>query len=454
MDVINKLIKLVGLEYYMSIEQREEFFKSWSHTSILIKPDKENPKDKTALEAFDDDWNKIANVSKQDKHIVWMLLSNSEEKFVKAHVKKIDAEKNYLYISIDGVDLSNIETTFNTNKYEDLHISSPILAFPDIISCLHLSFLQAKEALANYHNCNSQNKHIIYKNLKFFIENYYNDISIDADIERQTLIKLMSAINDKDFDFFIEKMKYIGIHKGTIISNVHNLGDWMMKMEKSNMDKLIKMKFTSEYIEKVKMELSEFPNDLYDIYLQRPFDFLSNVYYCCLSRKTIAMLFSGIIFIDANENRNIDKHLNKASEKVKPEYISKEKIVIPNQIKDNNDKQSHGIINNEEVFIKCVNKSIVDKSQAIIWRVLYSILKTHNKFGYNGSLKDYYNDICVGKFNVKVTYNALSKTKGRYSFYKNDDLIESKVKNELPEIKRFYDCVDEYFKSKMNEYIN
>ena len=36
MDVINKLIKLVGLEYYMSIEQREEFFKSWSHNSILI----------------------------------------------------------------------------------------------------------------------------------------------------------------------------------------------------------------------------------------------------------------------------------------------------------------------------------------------------------------------------------------------------------------------------------
>ena len=57
MDVINNLIKLVGLEYYMSIEQREEFFKSWSHTSILIKPDKENPNDKTALEAFDDDWN-------------------------------------------------------------------------------------------------------------------------------------------------------------------------------------------------------------------------------------------------------------------------------------------------------------------------------------------------------------------------------------------------------------
>ena len=382
-----------------------------------------------------------------------MLLSNSEEKFVKAHVKKIDAEKNYLYISIDGVDLSNIETTFNINKYEDLHISSPILPFPDIISCLHLSFLQAKEALDKYHNGNSQNKHIIYKNLKFFIENYYNDISIDADIERQTLIKLMSAINDKDFDFFIEKMKYIGIHKGTIISNVRNLGDWMMKMEKSNMDKLIKMKFTSEYLEKVKMELSEFPNDLYDIYLQRPYDFLSNVYYCCLSRKTIAMLFSGIIFIDANENRNIDKHLNKASEKVKPEYISKEKIVIPNQIKDNNDKQSHGIINNEEVFIKSVNKSIVDKSQAIIWRVLYSILKTHNKFGYNGSLMDYYNDICIGVFNVKVTYNAISKSKTRFSFFNNNVLIEKKVRMELSEIDDFYNSVDEYFQTKLNGYI-
>ena len=108
MDVINNLIKLVGLEYYMSIEQREEFFKSWSHTSILIKPDKENPKDKTALEAFDDDWNKIANVSKQDKHIVWMLLSNSEEKFVKAHVKKIDTENDKFVGDVHKVALSDL----------------------------------------------------------------------------------------------------------------------------------------------------------------------------------------------------------------------------------------------------------------------------------------------------------------------------------------------------------
>ena len=453
MDVINKLIKLVGLEYYMSIEQRKEFFKSWSHTSILIKPDKENPKDTTALEAFDDDWNKIANVSKQDKHIVWMLLSNSEEKFVKAHIEKIDTEKNYLYISIDGVDLSNIETTFNINKFEDLHISSPILPVPNIISCIHLSFLQAKEALDNYNKGNSQKKHIIYKNIKFFIENYYSDISVDADIERHTLIKLMSDSNDNDFNFFIEKLIDIGIHKGTIISNVHDFGDWMMRMEKSNMDKLIKMKFTSEYVEKVKMELSEFPFELYDIYLQRPYDFLSNVYYSCLTRKAITKFFSGIIFIDANGDRNIDKHLNTASETIKPELISKEKVVIPNQSNDKHDKKSYGIINNEDVFIKSVNKSIFDKSQAIIWRVLYSILKTHNKFGYKGNLKDYYNNICIGIFNVKMTYNALSKTKGRYSFYKNDDLIESIVRKELPDINRFYDCVDEYFKSKLNGYI-
>ena len=454
MDVINKLIKLVGLEYYLSIEQREKIFKSWSDVSILIKPDKENPKDKTALEAFDDDWNKIANVSKQDKYIVWMLISNSEEKYVKANVEKMDAEKNYLYVSIDGCNLSKIENKFENNTFTDFKISSPILPLPEIVSCLHLSFLQAKKYLEDEIMGKSVSTYKLFKNLKYFIENYYNDISVDAEIERQTLINLLTEANNQEYEFYIDKLMYIGTHKGSIISRTQNFGDLMMKLEKSNMDKLIKLKFDDNYVEKVKLELSDFPYDLYDIYLQRPYDFLSNVYYSCLSRETISKLLSGIIFIDANENRNIDKHLKEASEKVKPEYISKEKIIIPNRIKDNNDKQSHGIINNEEVFIKSVNKSIVDKSQAIIWRVLYSILKTHNKFGYNGSLKDYYNDICVGKFNVKVTYNALSKTKGRYSFYKNDELIESKVKNELPEIKRFYDCVDEYFKSKMNEYIN
>ena len=36
METINKLIKLVGLEYYMSIEQREKFFKSWIERTNAI----------------------------------------------------------------------------------------------------------------------------------------------------------------------------------------------------------------------------------------------------------------------------------------------------------------------------------------------------------------------------------------------------------------------------------
>ena len=166
---VNKLIKLVGLEYYLSEEQREEFFKSGSNASILIKPDKENPKDKTALEAFDDDWNKIANVSMQDKHIVWMIISNSEEEFVKAHFKEVDAEKNYVYVSIDGFDLGKTDSTFTYNRYEDLKISCPILPKPEIVSCLHLAYLQAKEFLESVISGNTIANHKIYKNLKYFI---------------------------------------------------------------------------------------------------------------------------------------------------------------------------------------------------------------------------------------------------------------------------------------------
>ena len=100
-----------------------------------------------------------------------------------------------------------------------------------------------------------------------------------------------------------------------------------------------------------------------------------------------------------------------------------------------------------------VKKAIVDKTQAIIWRVLYSILKTHNKFGYKGNLKDYYNDICVGVFNVDITYNAISKSKNRLPYFDKDGLLERKVRDELSEIDDFYNCVDEYFQTKLNEYI-
>ena len=93
METNNKLIKLVGLQYYLSIEQRKEFFKTGNNTSILIKPDKENLKDRTALEAFDEDWNKIANVSMQHKHIVWMIISNLKKNLLKHMLRRLMQRK-------------------------------------------------------------------------------------------------------------------------------------------------------------------------------------------------------------------------------------------------------------------------------------------------------------------------------------------------------------------------
>ena len=66
---------------------------------------------------------------------------------------------------------------------------------------------------------------------------------------------------------------------------------------------------------------------------------------------------------------------------------------------------------------------------------------------------DYYNDICIGIFNVNITYNAISKSKNRFSFFNKDVLIEKKVRKELSEIDDFYNCIDEYFQTKLNEYI-
>ena len=66
---------------------------------------------------------------------------------------------------------------------------------------------------------------------------------------------------------------------------------------------------------------------------------------------------------------------------------------------------------------------------------------------------DYYNDICIGVFNVKMTYNAISKSKNRFSFFNKNVLIENIVRKELSEINDVYNCVDEYFQTKLNGYI-
>ena len=151
------------------------------------------------------------------------------------------------------------------------------------------------------------------------------------------------------------------------------------------MDKLIKMKFTSEYVEKVKMELSEFPNDLYDIYLQRPFDFLSNVYYCCLSRRTIAI---GDTLIKALINY-----------KNRQDYL---KEIFGTQYKyyhledDNVDKRIV-INNNNEVKIQLLEARYVDTSNISLvnsrvgdslTKVFYVKNITDNDLYYNINLVD------------------------------------------------------------------
>ncbi len=102
------------------------------------------------------------------------------------------------------------------------------------------------------------------------------------------------------------------------------------------------------------------------------------------------------------------------------------------------------------VFLALTDKIIPKDSRAVMWKLVYFLLKEHPRFGYREDFKTFMNDIVKGVLGVEVIYNSAIQAAGRSKCIKDDRLTDSAFTN-YPALKTLSESIRNYYEKKLKE---
>lgn len=443
-------IKLVGPQYQMTAAELENMYKEVVGEDILIVPDDDNLNDPKALEAKWHISKTLAYICKEDKDLVWKVMGQADTEWLHGKIVGIDRERNWLFATIDGVDLTKISDTVSTEQFDLWQYSGPKLPWPNDVKNANLTSVSIigiiDKAKGAKKKISDHDLRMVKEGVGDFCKFFCHDLSIEAECERKALKRKLEEYDGKSFAEEIAQLDYIGTHKGTLLTFDGGFHKWFDTYKRHNLDKLKSLRIDPELVDKVRGELALFPGNLYDIYLQRNSNFVLNLYYCSVPREKICQLLSGIAFVECHSQESIYSlpvikvHANDKPLPQKPQPEESPK---------------YGFLHNEQLFIDTVREVFKSDEKGEIWVILYSIAKYHERFGYEGDMKVFHSTLCQGVFKSNLKYESLSQAKSRSScFNAGGRLNRENAKRQHPQIKLFLDKIDEHFSLKLNKVLS
>lgn len=115
--------------------------------------------------------------------------------------------------------------------------------------------------------------------------------------------------------------------------------------------------------------------------------------------------------------------------------------------------KASNIPSNAWLFLTLTKKIIPQNSDSLIWVYVYGLLKTNNRFGYKGSLKEFQQTILCSIFDSDITYDALKKAKSRAQYINKDYTLQEKAYSCDNRIAQLYKSIEAHFRKRMEEII-
>ena len=112
--------------------------------------------------------------------------------------------------------------------------------------------------------------------------------------------------------------------------------------------------------------------------------------------------------------------------------------------------QNVKIAKDGHVFLALTDKTIPKDSPAVMWKLVYCLLKQDPHFGYREDFKTFVNDIVKGVLGVEVKYNSATQAARRSNCIK-DDRLTNFAFTDYPALKTLSESIRNYYEKKMKE---
>lgn len=157
--------------------------------------------------------------------------------------------------------------------------------------------------------------------------------------------------------------------------------------------------------------------------------------------------------------------------KMQEEGVEIVKLADDADVIDEEVAANSGISHNAELFLRLLRKMNARQFSGKTWLLVFSIAMNHPKFGYNGTLNDFYKKVIQGIAECDITYIGVNNSlkselpggaedrkeiKKRFlnknSEWKNDEFVRKMLYQDR-KAKSFLCSIEEYFRERCNEVV-
>lgn len=285
-------LHIVALPHWELKDCLDEFYAEAMGQSITLMQDIANDVDDKAVIAYDWLGRHIGFVTRSERLMALEMLLQQGKNSLHAVVREMDTEHHALYVEVESDWDGKMYGLPLNNDYESWHYTGPRMKPTRELYNLHYMMSEIMYRL----NDDEIKDRVGFKGLmQRFCKFTKLDITAEmADYRNQ----LKAKLRDKGLDDFAKMVELENGHAGRESSNGVVKDYWLNMLTSQGRGSKLYAEREKHSVAEIERQLMEFPDDLYNTWVNNRDQFVAKVYYMHIPKQVLWGFLSGIAFVE------------------------------------------------------------------------------------------------------------------------------------------------------------
>lgn len=292
------ILHIVALPHWELKDCLNEFYAEAMGQSITLMQDIANDVDDKAVIAYDWLGRHIGFVTRSERLMALEMLLQQGKNSLHAVVREMDTEHHALYVEVESDWDGKMYGLPLNNDYESWHYTGPRMKPTREMYNLHYMMDEIMYRL----NDDEIKDRVGFKGLmQRFCKFTKLDITAEmADYRNQ----LKAKLRDKGLDDYAKMVELENGHAGRESSNGDVKDYWLNMLTTQGRGSKLYAEREKHSVAEIERQLMEFPDDLYNTWVNNRDQFVAKVYYMHIPKQVLWGFLSGIAFVEMMRGGN------------------------------------------------------------------------------------------------------------------------------------------------------
>ena len=291
-------LHIVALPYYDVGDCLGDFFAEAVGRAMTLRPEPTNDCDARAIQAFDWQGRHVGYVASHDLLEAWRALRGSGRHSLRGKVSDLNVEHKCVVFECKVETIGDDATLYPESPFLEWHYSGPVMKPTKEMVKLEYMTDEISERLDEHDSWTAEERDDFMKLGGRFCEVTKYDLSGDMADYRCRLILRMLALKDENLTPLVEELKMACGRAGRESHEGDVLSYWMKVLSDSSVTRTLLKNRRKYDVDVVRRELQQFPESMYEEWLDNREHFVAKLLYMHIPRTTLWQLVSGIAFVE------------------------------------------------------------------------------------------------------------------------------------------------------------